>query len=187
MNAILALFLTMVFTVNQNTNDCLEICWSENGKLNWSDFTGEIPSELNGNHAVTHSRIQVRSHKLNNSYSYVILNKFIKQKSWTRSDTSEYLLAHEQLHFDMSEVYVRKIRRGLDSLKTSKVPGKGPYEQIIDKHIRELDSLGDVYDRETYHGLYRQKQLKWETKMAKSLSQLQEYSSQKADCDCGQE
>ena len=83
-----------------------------------------------------------------------VFASFDKQKSWTKSDAIE-LLAHEQLHFDIVEVYVRKIRKfaqeAFDRNQRS--------QQYITKQITKLQSeykkTQTKYDSETKHGIVK--------------------------------
>src|SRR5688500_19580117 len=84
----------------QNTSsDLLE--WNEFYKLTWEDFTGKRTESSIGD-AGTVVSIKAKPYMVKNKVKYDVYAYFNRQKSWA-SDTSEELLKHEQLHFDIAE------------------------------------------------------------------------------------
>lgn len=115
---IIFLFTTVV--LSQNTDDEYEsnkIIWNQDKKLEWKDFTGVLDPNLFGN-ALTSYKIEIipenvlvdAEDNIQNYENLTVVAKFYKDKSWATSRT-DGLLAHEQLHFDIAELYARKIRK----------------------------------------------------------------------------
>lgn len=142
--------------------DC-EIVWNKEKSLAWSDFIGYCPNEEDQclYKALTSSIIEVKPIKSDDYPNYIIEAKFIKGKSWVKSDTSNRLLKHEQLHFDMTELYARKIRKSIDSLRVNEIGDKNIYISKIKYWIYNADKEGSRYDLETYHGAYDKSQKIW--------------------------
>jgi hypothetical protein len=90
----------------------------------------------------------------------------------TRDDHGRVLLAHEQLHFDLTEVWARKVRAQFFKalLEACKVPGgtRG-IEQGIAGFERDWEREQKTYDDETDHGANAVRQKAWARKTEKAL------------------
>jgi Bacterial protein of unknown function (DUF922) len=73
------------------------------------------------------------------------------------------LLEHEQLHFDIAEVTVRKIRARFQDFKNAcaEAGGTDPIQQMVAEVDRELQDEQQRYDRETGHGVNARAQDQW--------------------------
>ena len=73
------------------------------------------------------------------------------------------LLDHEQLHFDIAEVTVRKIRAQVSTFANAcaEAGGTEPLHQIVVEADRELQEEQQRYDRETGHGINERAQDAW--------------------------
>jgi hypothetical protein len=82
------------------------------------------------------------------------------------------LLDHEQLHFDMAEVTVRKIRARFQDLKNActEAGGTDPIQQMIAEADRELQEEQQRYDRETGHGVNAGVQDQWRRRIRALLN-----------------
>lgn len=105
--------------------------------LSWSDFKGK-PEK--GALATTCSGIVIEGNKT--------VAIFYPYESGTLTNDVA-ALRHEQLHFDITQMYARKIKYGSDSKEA----------------IKEWILLEDQYDKETNHGLNMEVQKKWEQKI----------------------
>jgi len=151
-----------------NEND--EITWSESRKLTWEDFKGIPPDDpVEFTVAVTCSTMDFEFH---NTKNYKIESKFIKSKSWTVTDDSK-MLAHEQLHFDITELYVRKIRRSFDSLSIIKITNYSQYDKIYQSNIQKCHKYQDLYDNEVLGN--HQNQQQWIKSVTSQLLKLKKF------------
>jgi len=81
------------------------------------------------------------------------------------------VLSHEQLHFDISELYARRLRRRLQTAEfTDRV--KAEVRQIFAEVNRQLSEFQDRYDGETDFSRNREAQLAWNRAVARMLSEL---------------
>jgi predicted secreted Zn-dependent protease len=73
------------------------------------------------------------------------------------------LLEHEQLHFDIAEVAVRKIRASFGDFRNAcaEAGGTGPIQQMVAQADRDLQAEQARYDRETGHGVNARVQEQW--------------------------
>ena len=167
------------------SQDCDSLkCWKENDKLTWTDFKGSMPegdTSLNLN-ANTVYRLQSFARETNGSLSYDIKLTFLRYRSWT-TDTSANLLRHEQLHFDIGELYARKLRKAIQwILKTNPNATEEDFKTIIHKIYRENTATQTRYDEETLHGIISEAQAEWEETVVLELKQLVGYASKNEDC-----
>jgi len=167
--------------LSQNT-DSLK-CWCNKDKLKWDDFKGKIPD--NGDSYLSagtgYGLIPVRTRK-NDLLSYNIKLVFKKYESW-KKDTAEYLLAHEQLHFDIAELYARKLRKAIQDVpKTNRNPTEEVFNTVIQKLYLENASMQRKYDEETIHGIIAESQIKWDKKISLELNNLEKYASTRTEC-----
>lgn len=166
----------MAFNVNaQCANDSI-VYWSESRKLHWNDFQGKIPISYGKDRAGSSLSISPK-------YNYGdvrVLCYFDIMTSWKR-DTSLFLLQHEQLHFDIFELYARKIRKEVSFLTNCKKLNFEKFNNVTDSLFRECGLTNELYDQETSHSLIRVKQIEWEKKIAKDLETLKEYEVDYSD------
>lgn len=149
------------------------ILWSSKKKLTWQDFKG-IPDTLNSIMlAGTCSDINFEYKSSNNLVTdYKVECTFIKSKSWTITDDAQ-ILAHEQLHFDISELYARKIRKAFDSLKIKKNNFIENYTIIYESNIIKRNDLNKLYDSQVYGNNILQQ--RWIKKIESDLLKLKKY------------
>lgn len=110
-----------------NTSTQPPIVWSENRKLTWSDFKGK-PDKNSAGSASTACKIEIRPVNVlvdekGNIQNYKPLKAvalFFPDLSWVKKKKT-HLLLHEQLHFDIVELYSRKLNRKFAELKTRKI------------------------------------------------------------------
>ena len=82
------------------------------------------------------------------------------------------LLEHEQLHFDIAEVTVRKIRARFADFRNAcaEAGGTDPIQLMISQADRELQAEQQRYDRETAHGIDARAQDQWKRRIQAQLN-----------------
>lgn len=180
-----SLLLLTSFIIKNPDNKQIEgknntILWISTRKLTWSDFQG-TPDSISKHEAHTIVTITANnSLRTAERLEFNICNNFLINESWTRNRNSNNLLKHEQLHFDISELITRKIRKSYSVIVSSDLHETSILlKEITKKYNIELDSLNNSYDTETNHGLIKDKQKEWEVKIANELKALNAYSNVK--------
>jgi hypothetical protein len=148
------------------------IAWSPNYILTWKDFKA-LPNYNSGAAAVTASGI---SYSLS---AYILGDKtevdckvfayFYPKQSWYKKEHSnDIILAHERLHFDITELHARKMRR---MIANAKFDGnvKQTIKQMYNQVIKELDSMQGVYDAQTNYSRNIEQQKAWQQKVKQLL------------------
>ena len=167
----LLLLAPFLLNSNQSANDLIE--WNESRKLSWSDFTGQ-PDASSPNAALTSSSINVEFGYDRTTLTYSIKCRFNKMRSWGKIKT-DYILAHEQGHFDIAEIFARKLNKALKAYKfNSSTVGKD-VNAIYDGVIKEQQA----YDHETDHSRNPVKQQEWVRKIAEELKTFEKFSNYK--------
>lgn len=106
-------------------------------------------------------------------------------KSWVResylknSDNTEsnYLLLHEQGHFNISKVVSLEIEKAMKTFNFEKdsIYGysfervKQQADSIFNRYLDKLHLLDNIYDRETDHSNLKQEQSRWNEKIQAAL------------------
>lgn len=171
----LTILFLLIFGFTHAQSEDEKIAWTKNSRLTWDDFQG-VPPEESLFHANTNAGMfyswEFKSSPLKTELIYNIDNIFYPKLSWVHSSSkNDILLSHEQLHFDISELHARKLRKILSNIEPSKLNNsfmsysKMIYEQIL-KESREMQN---VFDSETNHSLNIQDELRWQAFIADEL------------------
>mgnify|MGYP003348753850 CR=1 FL=1 len=86
------------------------------------------------------------------------------------------VLSHEKLHFDISEVYARMLRKKITETKDWGGNPHNTMEKIFSEINNESNVLQNSYDKDTAHGTIPLKQSQCKTKIELMLA---EYSAWK--------
>ena len=95
------------------------------------------------------------------SYDAKVYAHFYPDKSWViKEQSSEHILNHEQLHFDITELHARKFRKQLSTLKVSnsiRAQLQAMHNEIVKEKARltitALSRMGRSISRITFQGL----------------------------------
>ena len=151
--------------------------WNAYYELGWHDFQGEPTEEAIGD-AGSVIKITAKPYKIKNTIYYEVAALFLKNKSWSR-DQSSTLLEHEQLHFDIAELYARKIRQKVSELNRRDVKDLAVYNTEVKKILDESNQVDWNYDIQTLHGALPKKQEEWKRKVSDELKAFEKFKKQK--------
>jgi predicted secreted Zn-dependent protease len=84
-------------------------------------------------------------------------------------------LIHERLHFDIAELYARKIRKKIQELSARNITDIKIYNTMIRELLEESNTIDRQYDIETLHGALLKKQKQWEVKIKDELRVLESF------------
>jgi hypothetical protein len=174
MKFLCAILLTSLLSFTQNDKGL--IAWSPTYKLQWIDFMGSPTGSLK---AMTWSTIKIDDFKAEGkSITLKVSAGFIKNKSWKQKEVDAELLTHEQKHFDITEIYARKLRKKISETKfTSPKQAVQQIEQLSKEVFRESSAYEKKYDAETKHSIIKPEQEKWNKKVEEELQHLNAYSN----------
>lgn len=157
------------------------IVWTSNYKLKWDDFQGIKDTLFDINEeSMIKTKIEVITKISKEKVEFQILSYFDKEKSWTINDSSLMLLNHEQLHFDITEIFARELRKKLSSIKfISNQNLKDKVKELYHKVNLASIEYQLKYDRETNHSKNKSQQLIWNERIKDILKNTNNYSSVK--------
>lgn len=177
MKLLSVILLFLVFSPSVTEEE--KIVWTEDYRLSWTDFKG-VPSGPDEYVASTNSGVSFSfSYTVKNGrqeVNYSIRSNFYPDLSWYRPDkVSDYILAHEQMHFDISELAARKLRRALAELPRD-VTFKERSDMIYNQNEADRREMQTQYDRDSDHSNNEEEEYRWRTYVAE---QLEAYESWK--------
>ncbi len=152
--------------------------WRSSRNLQWSDFKGKA-DKFSDNDALTKSSIIVSFEFVRPGHiNYTIMAVFHYYGSWAKDYAqTDALLRHEQTHYNITELYARKIRKAL--YETDYVPGK--FKTILDnlynKYEEEWKDYQRLFDKQTSRGTNASAEKEWERKVQEELLQYKEYAA----------
>ena len=113
------------------------ILWQENKKLKIQDFKADNKDTVKVNQqqflgAISAIRIEYSSFQRNKNSvpDFSIKTYFDPNESWMLLK-NDYVLQHEQIHFDLTELYARKMRKSVESLRQKNVTNISIYRKKI--------------------------------------------------------
>ena len=148
--------------------------WSATRKLTWADYKAK-PNWESDAAATTTTVLGVDYTFKNSGFSYTIQSRFSKTRSWGLHKT-DYILRHEQGHFDIAEVYARKMHKKLSEYKFNKKTYQKDLGKIYETVTKEKTEMQNKYDKETNHSIKKEEQAEWLKKIAAMLEEYAEYA-----------
>ncbi len=177
----LIIFCILFLIVGKNSNEETMI-WDESRKLTWSDFKAN-PNLDSDAVALTASGITFgysvkTSGRRIIGFSTSVEAHFYPNKSWYLKEKDDaYILMHEQLHFDITELYARKFREQLTRLEVN----QNIKDQMSKLHTTINEALNETqkrYDAQSNHSINVEMQKQWKSFIAAELITLDQYKSQ---------
>lgn len=147
------------------------VLWQEDRPLTWDDFKGKPERRF----AAASTSYDILKEVTKSSVE--IKAVFFTQSSWKKTSwINDQVLAHEQKHFDIVELYARKLRKQIKETKyTSYEDLKTKVESLYDVNDKEMDKYQDLYDEETDGSMNGDKQREWQAKIMKEIKALDAY------------
>ncbi|RYY24096.1 MAG: DUF922 domain-containing protein, partial [Chitinophagaceae bacterium] len=103
---------------------------------------------------------------------------FNKNNSWVKAGkTTEYILGHEQGHFDIAELHARKLNKALKEYKYKSKTVNDDVNRIYEGVMQDHHAYQTDYDQQTDFSRKVEKQREWMGKIATELDRLDEYKS----------
>ncbi|SMC34062.1 DUF922 domain-containing protein [Chryseobacterium sp. YR221] len=173
---VLSLFLAVHLVFGQ------KIIWKEDQKLDWNNFKSTANRKNNPDVAAyTHCGWEYSVIKSTNPKSPVkieIKTIFNEDKSWKDvKKINDYILVHEQKHFDIAELFVRKMRKMIaEKINTSADYDKW-FASIYKAISNDYKNFQISYDKDTSHGMNKEKQAEYNTAIAEELEHLKSYKA----------
>lgn len=162
----------IVFLPETDVNDN-DTIYYHTRKINWDDFRGK-PTNTRYGAAIFANFAYTASFQVIDGFIVAKISAktyMVRGMSWALS-TSDYALAHEQLHFDIARVVTERFKMKIAAMQADLIIDLNSmiqYEYL--ESYREMNLLQKQYDLETNHSLYRQGQAEWEAKIKRWLNE----------------
>lgn len=158
-----------------------KLAWENDRLLSWTDFKAapkeNIPYSANTNSGLSYSW-NYSTATGEAILEHEVHSNFYPNLSWVKAiHNKEYLLAHEQLHFDITELHARKLRLKLDNYEIGRTV-RQDLKAIYNKVEAERVAMQNLFDKETSHSENQSEEMRWREFIAKELDKLSEYSNQ---------
>jgi hypothetical protein len=159
------------------------LVWSADRRLTWDDFRG-MPPEVPGDEgARTAYSLFYGARCTGSRFEFRVLAAVLPRESWVtpavRQDPalSARSLRHEQTHFDLSEVYARRMRRYFRELPNPCARPETELNALAQRLAREEVTAQQQYDDETNYGRLAARQTEWDSEAARQIKQLDAYGA----------
>ena len=145
------------------------IKWQEDRKLTWDDFKA-APLKIGSTAAMTTTHLGFSYNITNGIVTYRIECRFEKNKSWGLVK-NEWVLKHEQGHFDIAEIFARKLNKSISEYRFNKNSFQKDLDSIYKSVVTEKEKFQQQYDEETDYSRIKAKQEEWLKKIESELKQ----------------
>lgn len=173
--AMIRLLFLSVFLSSFISTPAHLIDWSASRKLTWTDFKGK-PVKYSSNAALSSTSIHFSYGYGDKGFTYSISCQFDKNRSWVRVKTN-YILAHEQAHFDIAELYARKLKKAISKYRYNENTVSDDLNNIYEDIMQQHHDAQSRYDKETDHSRNPEQQAFWLKKIREELDGSVEYAS----------
>ena len=152
------------------------IVWALRRPLAWADFKGPAPAEVGAVAAQTNYALLHGAGCTGSKFEFRVVAAFVPDKSWVRTSMlrspaeSVRALRHEQTHFDIAEVYARRMRQRFAEVYNPCGTSREALDTIANRYITDEAGAQARYDDETRHGLTVARQRQWDADVKRMLS-----------------
>jgi hypothetical protein len=151
------------------------IDWNADRPLAWDDYKCK-PDRSSDAAATTTTYLGIEyKFASDNTFSYKIACRFSKNKSWGLY-RNDHILGHEQGHFDITEIFARKLNKVTSEYKFNKRTYQKDLEKIYNEVTQEKEDFQNQYDEETDYSRNKIKQAEWLKKIKVTLDEYQAYA-----------
>ncbi len=162
----------------QQTDGGPAIEWSPELKLVWTDFKSAHKVSRGFSIAASTCGFGYDGLVSGNKIEVNIYVRFYCEESWRNPDFDmEDVLEHEQLHFDICELYGRKFYKGVTELRKRNNLSERNLQSLYDSLVEEYDRFQDEYDDETNHSTVVSAQKRWNSDISKELDKLSGFAN----------
>lgn len=148
--------------------------WDASRPLTWDDFRGGIRHGASNNIAAeTSCGIGIETNLVSSGgvVHVYAFNTFDKRESWVRAGFERIdVLLHEQGHWDICELYTRKMQARFDATNISGANIHQAVSAIYDAVSAEYLARQEQYEQETQHGIVETEQKRWMQMIGKELA-----------------
>jgi hypothetical protein len=139
--------------------------------LTWADFQAP-PVASSPFASITTAGIGYDLSYTKETFHVTVFCYFLKSRSWTKSRNRTALLKHEQGHFDITELYARRVKKAFKAYHFHFETVGEDLRKIFDRINKEKTAMNTRYDRETNFSINAEGQARWNRKIRASLNTI---------------
>jgi len=170
----------------QNNPESTELSWRNSSQLTMGDFSKESPGKTTKYRTGRNTYRQLEGYifcGINFSYeatgdkvTYTVTAFMVPEQSWIRDKGNPETLLHEQAHFNITEIFARKLRK-----KLKEVEGTEAAKRLYKKCFADLKKMQEEFDEdhEGESGLIP----KWKERIDDDLNKLVLFSNETVSPD----
>jgi predicted secreted Zn-dependent protease len=151
------------------------IPWSASRKLTWQDFKAP-PQQQGDAAALTATHLGFSYRVVNGKITYSIDCRFEKNRSWGLVQT-DWILQHEQGHFDIAEIFARKLHQAVATYVFNKNSFQKELDSLYKQIVNEKEKFQQAYDLETDFSRNKNKQAEWLKKIEAELVRYKKWAA----------
>jgi hypothetical protein len=152
------------------------IFYDDTYKLKWDDFKAPPCSdciEAALTNAGSGFNFAFSSNETKTTLIIQVFCDFDKSQSWVKPiGRNDYILKHEQDHFDISYICTMHFVEKLQEANITASNYNDVVNKLYQQSIKEMKDMQDQYDTETNHSLIKDKQEQWNAKIEAELAAL---------------
>jgi hypothetical protein len=173
-NALLAKTVKLRFSDYTETPEGDTIYYSVKRPLTWADFK-DRPRDNHFEAEIIPLIGYTEQNRVTNGIIYVdmaIKVSVAKSDCWVKGEKDDYVLNHEQRHFDIEKIASEHYKKKLLAIKLPTDNFYGPINVEYLDALRDATRMQKQYDAETRHGEDRAAQAKWNEEIDKELREF---------------
>ena len=174
------MFISLVALLLANNKGENVKMWDPSNPLTWQDF--KDTSLANSRRAaLTASGIVLDADPTDPThYTATVYSLMDRNKSWVDvKRKSDYILSHEQYHFDITEYWSRRIKKDISNTHFTTKNFREKIGDIRRQNFKSAHEMEVQYDDETQHSLVKEQQQKWEKRIDGLLKDTEKYADPK--------
>lgn len=177
-NILISLIIFCSFPLNAQ-NGQPKIHWNKDRPLKIADFKAIPPDgldyEANTNSGISYSWTYA-TNTGEQVLEYEVMSNFYPNLSWIRDvEDEDYLLAHEQVHFNISELHARKLRKLLSEYVIGRMVRRD-LKTLYTKVESQRMAMQEKFDKETDHSRIKEQEFRWRKFILKELERLKAFA-----------
>lgn len=163
-------------TVERQIADRHGVIWSASRHLTWDDFKGPIVNAEVAEAAHLEYGLFYGVRCTGRTIRFDVIAAMLPGDSWVKGSVLESpadnarTLKHEQTHFDLTEVYARKMRRYFAGLYEPCLRSNEDLAALADGLIKSEAAEQKRYDEDTRNGRRADRQQVWDADVAERLT-----------------
>jgi len=156
------------------------VAWSSK-RLVWSDYRARNPAGAD-EAAMTALSLAWGFHCTGDVFTFRVAATFFPERSWvdpmifTQPGSALQTLQHEQLHFDITEVYARRMRQFFATLDRPCSRTEEALTRLAERFISDEADAQRRYDRDTANGRDGAGQNRWNREIGEGLKALASFA-----------